>query len=128
MLARNAVASIELGEFWGGISFKVRQTSNLDQGHQLSSLSIRRVYGLEIWVRVGICGKNKLVGLSKVMHRSALFGKLPSLPPVNMLLDLTEGTAQQFFEVLPLGLVPDHGQGWDTAIPEAYLCFKHMTP
>ena len=47
--------------------------------------------------------------------QGALVGKLPSLPPVHMLLDPAKGTVQQFVQVPPLGLVPDRIKGYHGA-------------
>ena len=51
--------------------------------------------------------------LSKAAHRGAddreaFLGKLPSLRPIDMLLDLTEGTVQWSVQVLPLELLRSH--------------------
>ncbi|GFS37970.1 hypothetical protein Acr_00g0054940 [Actinidia rufa] len=56
------------------------------------------------------------------MHRGAddrdtLLGKLPSLPPVHMLLDPAERIARRSVQVLHPGLVLDHAWLKDTVVP-----------
>ncbi|GFY98256.1 nuclear RNA polymerase A1 [Actinidia rufa] len=51
----------------------------------------------------GTCSSEKEVHRG-TDDRDALLGKLPSLPPVHMLLDAAEGTARWSVQVLPLGL------------------------
>ncbi|GFZ01229.1 hypothetical protein Acr_14g0008640 [Actinidia rufa] len=60
---------------------------------------------------------------SEAMHRGAndhdaLLDKLPSLPPLHMLLDTVEGTTRRSVQVLPPGLVLDCAWSRDTAVPK----------